>query len=381
MADKETTVEVIGHLVWALTADDIALAVTAKAEGAAPSWHTVCAIGKTAKPAIGKALDITRALAEEWIAAFKRRGKPASFDLHHATLMAAKTGDPRWLDPALSSSRGQYLDLRLVDDEIQALIDWTKDGAQLVKEKAFRFFSVEIGKPSDTGEQTITGGTLTNNPAADVPAIAFTEAAFEYLDAEAGGATTEPTKYPSAESNPEVMEEPMTTETTGLAALLGVAEDEVEAKVKALHDDAETVTALAAELAEKEARMADLADADFDRELADRVFADGRMKNDDTAKAALRTVYDADRDGFIALCAAMVPGTVPVRKAEGADAEEPEDKDEPKALTAEAAGNELHALATTLTTDDTDYSAAYALACEQKPELLTAYEAGDGRDI
>ena len=50
-------------------------------------------------------------------------------------------------------------------------------------------------------------------------------------------------------------------------------------------------------------------------------------------------------------------------------------------LTAEAAGNELHALATTLTTDDTDYSAAYALACEQKPELLTAYEAGDGRDI
>jgi hypothetical protein len=364
-------------------ADDIIRAVFALGsadlgDGDEPEgWQTVLTAGPVRyRAALGGALPpITTKRLNGWVERFKEIGREVPIDLHHATVTAAAKNDPRFLDPALSAARGWISDLRVVGDDLQAFIKWTADGAALIREKKFRFPSIEFNR------ETVTGATLTNQPAADVPAFVLSRAATEYLDAEAGGATTEPAKYPSAESNPEAMEEPMTTETTGLAALLGVAEDEVEAKVKALHDDAETVTALAAELAEKEARMADLADADFDRELADRVFADGRMKNDDTAKAALRTVYDADRDGFIALCAAMVPGTVPVRKAEGADAEEPEDKDEPKALTAEAAGNELHALATTLTTDDTDYIAAYALACEQKPELLTAYEAGDGRDI
>ena len=367
MAD---TYEGFMRVVFAL-AEDIG-------EGDEPEgWQTVLSAGVIPnRPAIGgKPPRITTALMDKWIAEFDRRGREVPIDLHHATLTAAVKNDPRYLDPVLSGARAWVKGLKRVGDDLLALFKWTKDGATLIREKKFKFPSIEFDS------KTVIGGTLTNHPAADVPAFALSQAAYEYLDAGAGGANEEPEKYPSADSQPEVMEDPMTTEITGLAAILGCSEDEVEAKVKALHDDAETVTALAAEIAEKEARLAELADADFDRELASRVFADGRMKNDDAAKAALRTVYDADRDGFVALCAAMVPGTVPVRKAEGAAAEEPEDKDEPQALSAEAAGNELHALATTLITNDIDYSAAYALACEQKPELLTAYEGGDGRDI
>lgn len=375
MAD---TYEGFMRVVFAL-AEDIG-------EGDEPEgWQTVLSAGVIPnRPAIGgKPPRITTALMDKWIAEFDRRGREVPIDLHHATLTAAVKNDPRYLDPVLSGARAWVKGLKRVGDDLLALFKWTKDGATLIREKKFKFPSIEFDS------KTVIGGTLTNHPAADVPAFALSQAAYEHLDAEAGGATTEPAKYPSAESNTEGMEETMPDEIKALAALLGCSEDEVTAKVTALNKGRETAAAVALavktkddEIAALTAQLAERDDADFATALSADVFADGRMTNDDDAKAALRIVWDTDRDKFTALTKAMKPGTVPVRKAKGIDSQEPAEddgSDEPNG--ALDAGDKLHALATTLITDNIDYSAAYALACEQQPEWLIAYEGGDGRDI
>ena len=364
------------RIVFALAADDLG-------EGDEPEgWQTVLEAGKVRfRAAIGgKVPTITTGMMNKWVEAFEARGREVPIDLHHATLTAAVKNDPRYLDPALSAARGWITKIRVVGEKLQALIKWTKEGAGFVRDGKFRFPSVEFDK------DTIIGATLTNHPAADVPALALSQAAYDYLDAGAGGATVEPAKYPSARDTHH-MEDPMDTKIAALAALLGCTEEEVEGKVSALKSGAETDTAVALAVADRDAKIAALAadlethrDAEFTRELAERVFKDGRMKNEDKAIAALRTVYDADRDQFLALTAAMAAGTVPVRKPTGVDAAEPETTAD-NAAGAIDAGDKLHALATTLVTEDTDYSTAYALACEQKPAWVAAYETGDGRDI
>ena len=350
-----------------------ALAADAVSDGD-PSWHTICTIGKVKnKPLVGKAIEITTAMADRWIAAFKRRGKEVPADLHHATLMAAVKDDPRWLDPALSSARCWYLDLRREGNDLQALIRWTKEGAALVRDGAFRFFSVEIGQPGDLNEETITGGTLTNKPAANVPAIAFTEAAYEALTAHAGGAIPEPSEYPSADSPPVTTEEiPMSDEIKALADKLGCSVEEVAGKVTALTADAD---AREAKVTALQTQITALQDSEFTRIVNADLLVPGKIKNEAVALSALRTVYDADRDGFTALCDAIQGQAVPTGEPKGKETPDESTQRDDAPADAQGIADKLHALAEKAITDGKaeDYPAAFTLVCQDNPKLAAAY--------
>jgi len=353
------TADTTMRIVFALAAD----AVNADD----PSWHTVCTIGKTRKPLVGKALAITSKLVDGWISAFKARGKEVPFDLHHATLMAAVKDDPRWLDPALSKARGWYLDLRRVGDDLQALIRWTKEGADLVKDGAFRFFSVELDS------ETITGGTLTNNPAANVPAIAFTEAAYQALAAHAGGAIPEPAQNPSADHEHVTTEEkPMSDEIKALATKLGCDVEEVETKITALTAEA---TAREAKVTALETQITALQDAEFTRAMQADLLDTGKIKNEEKAIAALRSVYDADREGFTALCESIQGKAVPTGDALGGDRKDETKPAGDEPTDAQGVSDALHAFAEKAMKDDKDleYPAAFALACDDNPSLAAIY--------
>lgn len=307
LATEPTTL----RIVCALSADDLG-------EGDEPEgWVTLVEAGQVkSQPAVGKAPNITTKRIDGWVAAFAKRGREVPIDIHHATLLAAVRNDPRFLDPALSKARAWVCALRRVGKACQALVRWTKEGAELVRSKAFRFPSVEIGKPSDLGLETITAATLTNHPAANVPALALSEAAYQALSADAGGATLEPEPNPSADANNVGnTEEPMPDEIKALAQQLGCAEDEVSSKIAALtaaaEEKDEALTALTTQVTA-------LQDAEFTRQVTDQLLTPGKIKNDEAALAALRTVYDADRDGFTALCES-ISGTVVETGTKGKD--------------------------------------------------------------
>jgi len=360
----------------------VTFALATDEDGKPQRWQTILSVGKgEGRPLYGsESPSFSLKKLKAYVKAFKAWGKRPSVDVHHARLQALKEKDPRFLIPELSGSRAKLADLRIKGDDLQAAFDWTKAGAKVVAEGLLTFPSVEIGKVKGVGE-TVVGCTLTDNPFWNVPAFAMSRGRIESIDSQAGGAMVEPNENPSESNTPDVNEEE-SMDIKALSEQLGceATEEAVTAALSGLQDD---IKAKDAEITAMSDRHEAALTADFDRELADRVFADGRMKDEPKAREALRTVYDTDRDAFVALCDAMKPGTVPTREPEGHDAgPEPTGDDAPKAKTAQDAGNQLHALAEGLVDPDKgiDYVDAYTKVCADNPDLVEAYELGDGRE-
>ena len=87
------------------------------------------------------------------------------FDIEHATELKGPKGDEApafaWLD-----------DYRVRDDGvIEAHVEWTADGAALVRGKKYRYYSPAFGFTADGQVTRLSSAGLTNKPNLDLPAL------------------------------------------------------------------------------------------------------------------------------------------------------------------------------------------------------------------
>lgn len=323
-------------------------ATDAATDGA--KWHTILTVGtKEGRPARGPSrVSFNRGDLQGFADAFDRE---VPIDLHHATMMG-KT------DPASTAARGWIKALRVQADALQALIKWTEEGAGLVGSEAFKYFSVELGKRGET--ICVTGGTLTNHPFWDLPALAATDAAIHSIGSHAGGDMVSPDQYPREPSTVTTEEETVSDEKIqALSEKLGCDVGKVE----------ETVTALAKRVEDSATENAALretvAGIQADRAV-ELLLRDGKITADE--EPAARELHALSNDMFAKVYGNRETGSrVPVGEV-GQNAEDT--STDADALTRATAGDKLDALA--METGG-DYAAAFAKALEDNPSLAAAY--------
>jgi len=324
-------------------------------------WHIIASVGKTSGYPLGGDADveITAEELHDYVRLFDVVGREVPVDVNHATWLG-------YADPEATKARGWITALRCDGEHIEALIRWTVEGLELIRSEGFRYFSLEAGpvfgeSVEDVLGWTITGGTLTNQPFLDIPALVASRAAGpHHTDAHSGGATGAPESTREGEHNRATQEESM-PDIKALAKVLGVDEDKIESTVKALQADN---ARLREQRDEHEAATAKIAEDAFVRELYD----DGRLTEDREEDA--RWAYQQDADRAARIYSAKV---VPVDKTKGGDKP---DTSTDAPLSREDAGNKLNSAALSLMSDGKAYGypAAFGLARANHPEWATAYD-------
>jgi hypothetical protein len=314
-------------------------------------WHTVLTVGtKEGRPARGPSrVSFTRGDLDGFAEAFDRE---VPIDLHHSTMMG-KT------DPESTKARGWIKALRVAGDALQALIKWTEEGAGLVKSEAFKYFSIELAKRGET--ICVTGGTLTNHPFWDLPALAATDAAFHSIGSHAGGSIVGPANTRAEPINVATKEKPMSDEIKALANRLGCEVDKVDETITALSKRLDDTTADNAEL------RATVAGIQADRAV-ETLLRDGKITADE--EPAARELHALSADMFGKVYSTRETGSrVPVGEV-GQDAE---DTTTDAALTQEAAADKLDEIAKGIDSDPANYAAAFAQAIQDNRALYAAY--------
>ena len=160
----------------------VALAQLGEGEDANTRWHTILTVGtKHGRPMAGPSkVTITKADLDALAAG--RESCDLPIDVNHAF----GAGDNSEENTA---ARGWIKAIKRVGKELRALVEWTDEGAELIRSKKFRFFSIELGTKfdQDNGDavgQRVTGGTLVNHPFWDLPALALSEGAAQFIETE-----------------------------------------------------------------------------------------------------------------------------------------------------------------------------------------------------
>jgi len=166
MTNPEPQESRMARQILLLAADTLAAADDG---GDRARWHKILKTGiHKGKPLAGvRDPEITDGHIQEMVDTFTVE-RPV--DVNHALGLGR-------LDPESTKARGWIKELRKAGDYLEALIEWTEDGAELIASKAFRYFSIELGRVPGTEEspqRRVTGGTLLNNPFIEgLPALAF----------------------------------------------------------------------------------------------------------------------------------------------------------------------------------------------------------------
>lgn len=192
------------------------------------SWHTILRKGTTKGQAMSGpkgGIKVTDKMIDEFVSTFSSE---RAVGIHHNS--SRGEDDPRFMLPELSGAYGWIKALRRAGDDLQALIEWTAEGADLIRRGLFRFFSIEArtetNRKSGKDEFVVCGGTLTNDPFFDLPPLELAASVVaDYYATEAadsGGIR-------SSDVSPAETEEdsPMSLKIEELSSLLGetVTED------------------------------------------------------------------------------------------------------------------------------------------------------------
>ena len=363
--------------------------LAAEVRSGAGKWYTIltAGTGRAAPMSGGKPPTFTRQQLAGYAEQFAAMGRDVAIDVNHA-LLQGRT------DPDSTAARGWIKALRVTGDKLEAAIEWTKDGAKLIADKAFRYFSVELGRYAKDAPVTVIGGTLVNRPAWDLPALTLSAAAFDDIGAGAGASTVEPPSAPA--HNVAHEEDQMSDEIKALAQKLGVTEEEVAETVAALSAQVEDLTdkladaeraakdaeALAAKVGDKDTAIQALAarletaeqalgDVAFERAIEQHYALAGRVLPTDEARKMLRVVFDASgAAGVKALAASAEKVPTGQRGRNTAD-------DRGDALTFAAAAEKLTAGVNALMASaEIEYAEAFARfsADPNNAALMAAYE-------
>jgi len=323
-------------------------------------WNTIATVGTQSGACSSGQADITITAEElaEYVDLFAVVGREVPVDVNHAHAFGETSADD-------TAARGWITALRSDDEKLEALIRWTAEGADLVRTEKFRYFSLELGpvfgeSAEDVVGWTITGGTLTNHPYWDLPALAASRAVRDDITAHSGGSAGEPTSTREGDTNRTSEERPM-PDIKALAKRLGVDEDKVESTYVAM---ATEIRDLRQQAKDNEAATAKIAEDAFIAAL----YTDGCVTEDREALA--RWSYQQDTEQAKALFSVKV---VPVDKPKGGTRE---DTSTDSPIDRGDAGNRLNESAVSLMTkgDAEDYPTAFALARQQNPTWADAYE-------
>lgn len=217
------------------------------------AWHVILKAGTTkGRPMSGQdGITITEDDIDKLVSTFARE---RAVGVHHATARAKS--DPRYSAPELSGARGWIKALRRVGDALEAKIEWTTEGAKLIRDKMFRYFSLEAGEETNraTGEKefVVAGGTLTNDPFFDLPALVLAASVMADIEQENEQARTRAEIPPVADApGPEEEDSDMPSHLELLSEALGqtLTEDNLVAHIAAIKTEADKVTGLMAEVA------------------------------------------------------------------------------------------------------------------------------------
>lgn len=141
--------------------------LSAPEEGVTQSWIQVAKVGSFVNPQFGK-IDITPDMLNQMIEN-ARTFNPSPVDYEHLSLKPKAERRPEDCEAAGWFTQDQY-ELRDSGRTLWALVQWTKEAAQKIRDKKFRYFSPTYAKqyPShETGKPVgarLLGGGLTNYP-------------------------------------------------------------------------------------------------------------------------------------------------------------------------------------------------------------------------
>ena len=314
---------------------------------------------------------------------------PAPVGIHHATYRGEVSGDPRWFSPELSAARGWIVGLEVDGDALVAEIDWTEEGASLIDEGKFRFFSVELGRSHAEAPVTVIGGTLTNDPFWDLPPLDELAASIEDypIAVYAGGARGEPSnsRRPHNPNGKEDTTMPTKEELQEQVAALTKERDELKAQ-RTGDPDVAAMAKERDELAAKLARLERQAQADRERRYQadlDRALSDG-LENTKEVLETARKRWDLSQetgegywDDFVA-----AHSTVRTTPTGGTG---PDHSRHASPDTAQDAGALLHeqALSLMVENEDMDYTAAFARV-KRDPKnaaIVAVYELPGSKEV
>lgn len=315
-------------------------------------------------------------------------GTPVPVGIHHATYMAWKDEDPRWMTPELSKARGWILEVAIEDNQLLALIEWTDEGAKLIDERGFLYFSIELGRKRPSSPITVVGGTLTNEPYWDLPPLTDGRIAASrshlpiVVYAAPHGALT-------AGSDPKEADMPSLKELQEQVTALMTERDELKRRITEAAeppDQNARVTALEKALETERARaerLERLAKAERERrqEAAISEALAAGMRNDETVLATARKRWDLSEDTGESFYAEFVAANTVVRIAptgHGGSDRSTWRGDSSTPTTPEEAGDVLHERAMAILGKEptVDYTTAYGrvLADPTNAEIVALYD-------
>ena len=140
------------------------------ADGTVPDWIELLPPGRDVQGVDGRAWINDR--PEAVVAEFNRAGRPLPLDEEHATDLAAPHGQP-------APAAGWIEELQLREGgAIWGRVNWTPPGAELVKNRRYRFISpVFYYEKASARVQRIVSAALTNSPNLPIAALNRTELA------------------------------------------------------------------------------------------------------------------------------------------------------------------------------------------------------------
>ena len=234
-------------------------------DGKAPEWIQLFPPGPELVALDGRRWSLADPAAVAALSDERRGSLDLPIDVNHAEDRQAPQGAP-------SPAAAWIKQFAVRDGVLSARVEWTQAGRESVESKAYRYFSPSFmhvrkiklpGQPHGGEVRAVTGGSLVNRPAFDMPALA-------------------------GQHQEDAMNE-LTLQALGLAA--GATEQETLAAIAALkseRDEAQAQAAVAPSLAEFVPR------ADYDSAVARAATAEGKLATDAKARLdeEIKTVLD-----------------------------------------------------------------------------------------